>query len=173
MTYVCASILIIIIFRSKLMLITTGTDGKKNVDRYLKVFSLVEVLDKHLHDLIQAGCSLFAKFVATVYCDQMRKVSVIVSFGDEGTTLIHGDHELERNLGQIATFLKVTVTFELITHSSELVGFILDEINRRSASNLLQNMPYFISTKPKVVYFIFFFYFFFSPIHALVYVVLS
>ena len=140
------------------MLITTGTDGKKNVDRYLKVFSLVEVLDKHLHDLIQAGCSLFAKFVATVYCDQMRKVSVIVSFGDEGTTLIHGDHELERNLGQIATFLKVTVTFELITHSSELVGFILDEINRRSASNLLQN--YFISTKPKVVYFIFFLLFF-------------
>lgn len=154
------------------MLITTGTDGKKNVDRYLKVFSLVEVLDKHLHDLIQAGCSLFAKFVATVYCDQMRKVSVIVSFGDEGTTLIHGDHELERNLGQIATFLKVTVTFELITHSSELVGFILDEINRRSASNLLQNMPYFISTKPKVVYFILF-TLFFSPIHALVYVVLS
>jgi hypothetical protein len=45
--------------RSKLMLITAGTDGKKDVDRFAKILSLVELVTKHFIALINAGCHLF------------------------------------------------------------------------------------------------------------------
>ena len=48
--------------RSKLMLITAGTDGKKDVERFARIFSLVEVVTKHFIALINAGCHLFAQW---------------------------------------------------------------------------------------------------------------
>ena len=46
--------------RSKLMLITAGTDGKKEVDRFTRLFSLVELVTKHFIALENAGCHLFS-----------------------------------------------------------------------------------------------------------------
>ena len=46
--------------RSKLMLITAGTEGKKDVDRYVRILSLVELVAKHYIALRIAGCHLYA-----------------------------------------------------------------------------------------------------------------
>jgi len=48
--------------RSKLMLITAGADGKKDVDRFAKILSLVELVTKHFRALVNAGCHLFANW---------------------------------------------------------------------------------------------------------------
>ena len=45
--------------RSKLMLITAGADGKKDVERFAKTLSLVELVTKHFISLVKAGCHLF------------------------------------------------------------------------------------------------------------------
>ena len=92
--------------RSKLMLITTGADGKKNVETFVKTLSLIEVLSKNLEDLVLAGCNLYSKWKATIFCDPIRKVSVLIDFGHHGG-VIQGDENLEHNLHQIASFLKV------------------------------------------------------------------
>ena len=99
--------------RSKLMLITTGEDGKKNVSRYDKILNLIEALSNNLESLNQAGCNLFAKWKATIYCDPNRKVSLIVSFGPD-SPIIQGDENLENNLHQTADFLKVSTFHSII-----------------------------------------------------------
>ena len=99
------------------MLITTGEDGKKNVLRYDKILNLIEVLSNNLESLNQAGCNLFAKWKATIYCDPNRKVSLIVSFGPD-SPIIQGDENLENNLHQTADFLKVSA-FHLIIINSQ------------------------------------------------------
>ena len=48
--------------RSKLMLITTGTEGKKDVDRFAKILSLVELVTKVFISLVNCGCHLFTKW---------------------------------------------------------------------------------------------------------------
>ncbi len=44
---------------SKLMLITAGADGKKDVERFSRILSLVELVSRHYLDLLKAGCHLF------------------------------------------------------------------------------------------------------------------
>jgi hypothetical protein len=107
--------------RSKLMLITTGDEGKKHVERYTKILSLIEVVATKLADLVASGCHLFAKLTATVHCDKKRKVAVIVHFGYDGGA-IQGGNNLKDELHHIATFLQVkhcsyfmsNCTFEII-----------------------------------------------------------
>ncbi len=52
--------------RSKLMLIKIGIEGKKDVDRFVRVLNLVEVVTKHFISLIDAGCHLFSQWVLQV-----------------------------------------------------------------------------------------------------------
>jgi hypothetical protein len=58
--------------RSKLMLITAGTDGKKEVDRFTRLFSLVELVTKHFIALENAGCHLFSHWKLQVTYMQAR-----------------------------------------------------------------------------------------------------
>ena len=108
--------------RSKLMLITTGADGKKNVETFVKTLSLIEVLSKNLEDLVQAGCNLYSKWKATIFCDPIRKVSVLIDFGHHGG-VIQGDENLEHNLHQIASFLKV-IKVQISLSSSLYLRFL-------------------------------------------------
>ena len=48
--------------RSKLMLITAGTNGQKDVDRFVRILGLVELVAKHFIALISAGCHLFSQW---------------------------------------------------------------------------------------------------------------
>ena len=91
--------------RSKLMLITIGADGKKHVDRFSKVLSLIELVSLNLKELIGSGCHLFANWKALIYCDQKRQVSVIIDFGYDAQIIQGGPH-LEKELDQLAIFLK-------------------------------------------------------------------
>lgn len=55
---------------SKLMLITAGTEGKKDVDRFSRILNLVEQVTKLFIDLVNAGCHLFSQWkmkVTTLY----------------------------------------------------------------------------------------------------------
>jgi hypothetical protein len=47
---------------SKLMLITAGTQGKKDVDRFSRILSLVEQVGRLYLDLLRAGCHLFSRW---------------------------------------------------------------------------------------------------------------
>jgi len=46
--------------RSKLMLITAGADGKKDVERFVRILGLVEIVATHFLALVCAGCHLFS-----------------------------------------------------------------------------------------------------------------
>lgn len=46
--------------RSKLMLITAGTNGQKDVDRFVRILGLVEIVAKYFISLVSAGCHLFS-----------------------------------------------------------------------------------------------------------------
>jgi hypothetical protein len=46
--------------RSKLMLITAGSDGKKDVERFVRILGLIEVVATHFIALVSAGCHLFS-----------------------------------------------------------------------------------------------------------------
>ena len=63
--------------RSKLMLITAGTDGKKDVDRFAKILSLVELVTKRFIALVNAGCHLFLHWKLQVFIifDKSFKIS--------------------------------------------------------------------------------------------------
>jgi ABC-type Fe3+-citrate transport system substrate-binding protein len=55
---------------SKLMLITAGTEGKKDVDRFSRILNLVEQVTRLFIDLVNAGCHLFSQWkmkVTTFY----------------------------------------------------------------------------------------------------------
>ena len=95
--------------RSKLMLITIGADGKKHVDRFVKILSIIELVSQSLSELIASGCHLFANWKAKIYCDPKRQVSVIINFGIDGQ-IIQGGPNLEDELDQLAMFLKVCVS---------------------------------------------------------------
>ena len=47
---------------SKLMLITAGTDGKRDVERFSRILGLVERVARHFIDLLNAGCHLFSQW---------------------------------------------------------------------------------------------------------------
>jgi hypothetical protein len=47
---------------SKLMLITAGSEGKKDVERFSRTLGLIELVGRHFLDLIHAGCHLFAQW---------------------------------------------------------------------------------------------------------------
>ena len=47
---------------SKLMLITAGTDGKRDVERFSRILGLVERVGRHFIDLLNAGCHLFSQW---------------------------------------------------------------------------------------------------------------
>ncbi len=51
---------------SKLMLITAGVDGKKDVERFSRILSLVELVSRHYLDLLNAGCHLFSQWTMKV-----------------------------------------------------------------------------------------------------------
>ncbi len=51
---------------SKLMLITAGSEGKKEVERYSRTLALLELVARHFLDLIHAGCHLFAQWTLKV-----------------------------------------------------------------------------------------------------------
>jgi len=51
---------------SKLMLITAGTEGKKEVERFSRTLGLIELVGRHFLDLIHAGCHLFAQWTLKV-----------------------------------------------------------------------------------------------------------
>ena len=94
--------------RSKLMLITTGAEGKILVHRFVSLFGLVESLYGNLIKLTSSGCHLFSKWKATVYCDKQRKVSMIVDYGSSSAGLIQGNNNVETELEQSVAFLKVS-----------------------------------------------------------------
>ena len=91
------------------MLITIGADGKKHVDRFVKILSLIELVSQSLTELIASGCHLFANWKALIYCDPKREVSVIINFGIDGQ-IIQGGPNLEEELDQLAMFLRVFVS---------------------------------------------------------------
>jgi hypothetical protein len=66
--------------RSKLMLITAGTDGKKDVDRFAKILSLVELVTKHFIALINAGCHLFLHWKLQVWNYFLTKLEILTYF---------------------------------------------------------------------------------------------
>jgi hypothetical protein len=51
---------------SKLMLITAGSEGKKEVERFSRTLALLELVARHFLDLIHAGCHLFAQWTLKV-----------------------------------------------------------------------------------------------------------
>ena len=51
---------------SKLMVITAGADGKKDVERFSRMLSLVELVSRHYVDLLSAGCHLFSNWSSKV-----------------------------------------------------------------------------------------------------------
>jgi hypothetical protein len=51
---------------SKLMLITAGSEGKKEVERFSRTLGLLELVGRHFLDLIHAGCHLFAQWTLKV-----------------------------------------------------------------------------------------------------------
>ena len=51
---------------SKLMLITAGTEGKKDVERFSRILGLAEQVGRLYLDLVKAGCHLFSKWQMTV-----------------------------------------------------------------------------------------------------------
>ena len=51
---------------SKLMLITAGTEGKKEVDRFSRILNLVEQVARLFIDLVNAGCHLFSQWTMRV-----------------------------------------------------------------------------------------------------------
>jgi hypothetical protein len=59
---------------SKLMLITAGSEGKKEVERFSRTLGLLELVARHFLDLIQAGCHLFAQWTlkVIVICNSIR-----------------------------------------------------------------------------------------------------
>ncbi len=59
---------------SKLMLITAGSEGKKEVERFSRTLALLELVARHFLDLIQAGCHLFAQWTlkVIVFCNSIR-----------------------------------------------------------------------------------------------------
>ena len=95
--------------RSKLMLITTGAEGKILVNRFVALFGLVEQLHGYLMRLTNSGCHLFSKWKATVYCDKKRKVSMIVDYGHSTAGLIQGGKDVETELESSVAFLKVSL----------------------------------------------------------------
>ena len=94
--------------RSKLMLITTGAEGKILVNRFVSLFGLVEQLFSNLAKLTSSGCHLFSKWKATVYCAKDRKVSMIVDYGSSSAGLIQGNKDVETELEQSVAFLNVS-----------------------------------------------------------------
>jgi hypothetical protein len=52
---------------AKLMLVTAGTDGKRNVERFSRILGLVELVGRHFIDLLNAGCHLFAHWTVKVF----------------------------------------------------------------------------------------------------------
>jgi hypothetical protein len=59
---------------SKLMLITAGSEGKKEVERFSRTLALLELVARHFLDLIQSGCHLFAQWTlkVIVFCNSIR-----------------------------------------------------------------------------------------------------
>ena len=51
---------------SKLMLITAGTDGTRDVERFSRILGLVERVGRHFIDLLNAGCHLFSQWTMQV-----------------------------------------------------------------------------------------------------------
>ena len=51
---------------SKLMLITAGAEGKKDVERFSRILGLAEQVGRLYLDLVKAGCHLFSKWQMTV-----------------------------------------------------------------------------------------------------------
>ena len=92
--------------RSKLILITKGTQGQVMVDRFVSILDLCENLHSNLVKLFQSGCHLFSKFKATVYCEKDLKVSMLVNFG-HSAGIIQGGNIVENELHQTVSFLKV------------------------------------------------------------------
>ncbi len=92
--------------RSKLMLISIKTDGKRLVDRFVKTLESVEVVYQSLEDLIVSGCHLFAQMKVLAYCNEKREVSLVVNFG-LNAPIIQGGSSLVPELDQLAAYLKV------------------------------------------------------------------
>lgn len=90
--------------RSKLMLITINEDGRKKVDRFRLVLNVVEVIAKHVKQLNDAGCHLFALFKMTLNMNVRKKVKVSLDLG-QGHALIRGHTELENELRHISRLL--------------------------------------------------------------------
>ena len=63
---------------SKLMLITAGTDGKRDVERFSRILGLVERLGRHFIDLLNAGCHLFSQW--TMKVQKGREKTRVVSY---------------------------------------------------------------------------------------------
>jgi hypothetical protein len=53
---------------SKLMLITAGTEGKKDVERFSRILMLVELVAKHYMKLLSAGCHFFSQWSLKASC---------------------------------------------------------------------------------------------------------
>ena len=65
---------------SKLMLITAGSEGKKEVERFSRTLALLELVARHFLDLIHAGCHLFAQWTL--------KVRVLVTLQHQEYTVV-------------------------------------------------------------------------------------
>ena len=65
---------------SKLMLITAGTDGKRDVERFSRILGLVERLGRHFIDLLNAGCHLFSQWTMKVQKRRKKTQSCILQY---------------------------------------------------------------------------------------------
>ena len=98
--------------RSKLMLITTGADGKLQVERFTKILALVETVADTLSELASSCCLLFEAMITTLFCEVKKKVKMTVQFG-YSNRLLQSEATLEDELASLATFLKVKITYKL------------------------------------------------------------
>ena len=56
---------------SKLMLITTGTEGKKDVERFSRLLGLIELAGRLFISLLKAGCHIFSQWSLKVCCSSV------------------------------------------------------------------------------------------------------
>ena len=61
---------------SKLMLITAGSEGKKDVERFSRSLGLLELVGRHFLELLLAGCHLFTLWTMKVSVHMKRYLSI-------------------------------------------------------------------------------------------------
>ena len=90
--------------QSKLMLITMGTEGAEEAEKFEKTLTWAQRIEKGIKKLCSAGCSLTKKMKVSIFCDLERKTKVEIDFNAGG--LLNGSKDLSLELPMLAEFIE-------------------------------------------------------------------